>query len=101
MPKITGSSLHLAGAAAIAFATLAAPQVNAAEYPDHPIRAIIPYDPGGPTDLFARIFAPAMGKELHQTVIIENKPGGTGNLGMQIMTEGKTDRKSTRLNSSH
>lgn len=91
MPKLFGSLFHSACAAAVATAALAVTPAHAAEYPDHPIRAIIPYDPGGPTDLFARIFAPAMGKELHQTVIIENKPGGTGNLGMQIMTEGKTD----------
>jgi len=46
-----------------------------AEWPDHPIRWIVPFGPGGANDLIARVAAEAVSKRLGQPVIIENRPG--------------------------
>jgi tripartite-type tricarboxylate transporter receptor subunit TctC len=54
---------------------------NAAPWPDHPIIFVAPFSPGGSLDLIARLMSKAVGTELHQTVIIENRPGAGGMVG--------------------
>ncbi len=71
--------LHLAGAAA---AALAAPRIAAAQaYPARPVRVIVPFTPGGPTDLFARLIAPKLSEQMGQQFYIENVGGAGGNIG--------------------
>ena len=53
-----------------------------AEYPDHAIQSIIPFAPGGSSDLLGRIFSEALSKALGQNVIVANKPGAGANVGM-------------------
>ena len=65
----------------------------AQNFPNKPIRLIVPFAPGGSTDIIARSVGDALGRQLGQPVIVENKAGGGGSIG--------ADRKSTRLNSSH
>lgn len=60
-------------------------------YPSENIRFIIPYDAGGPTDVTARALAPCLGKELGQSVVPENVPGGSGAVGMQKLIGAKAD----------
>ncbi|MCA4904370.1 MAG: tripartite tricarboxylate transporter substrate binding protein [Rhodocyclaceae bacterium] len=50
-------------------------------YPAKPIRMIVPYVPGGPTDILGRSVAQAIGEALGQTVVIDNRPGAAGNVG--------------------
>ncbi len=54
----------------------------AAAYPDHPIHLLVPYPAGGPNDVIARLIADKLGNAFGQQVIVENRPGGSGNLAV-------------------
>lgn len=60
-------------------------------YPTRPVTIIVPYPPGGVADLTARPFAPALERALKQPVIIANKPGAAGAVGMQSVAVAKPD----------
>lgn len=64
---------------------------NAETYPSEPITLVIPYAAGGPTDLVARSLAPFFEQELGESVIPENRPGGSGALGMSTMIQAGPD----------
>jgi tripartite-type tricarboxylate transporter receptor subunit TctC len=83
--KITRTLAHAAQAAlggAALMACLAAPGLAQAEYPERPITMIVPFPPGGVADTVARPLAEALGRELKQPVVIENKGGAGGALGI-------------------
>ena len=72
--------LHLGFAAG---AVLAAPRsVRAQSYPDRPVRMIVPYAPGGPTDVITRLLAQRLTEHLARQFFVENVGGGGGNIGM-------------------
>ena len=71
-----------------------------AQYPDHVIKAIVPFPPGGGTDLFARLVSVPLGKALGESVVIENKGGADGNIGMDIVAKSKADGYTLLFNSS-
>ena len=50
-------------------------------FPEHPLRLIVPFPPGGSTDIVARVIAAKMGEGIGKTVIVDNKPGAAGNVG--------------------
>jgi len=62
-----------------------------AQYPDHPITMVVPFPPGGVADTVARPVADAMSRELKQPVVIENKPGAGGGIGMAQVAKAKPD----------
>src|SRR5882672_10267520 len=71
--------LFLAGAA---IASLAAPSsASAQSYPAHPVRAIVPFPPGGATDIVARPILQELSKRLGQQFLVENVPGASGDIG--------------------
>jgi tripartite-type tricarboxylate transporter receptor subunit TctC len=65
--------------------------VSAADYPDHAITMIVPFPPGGVADTVARPVAEAMGRNLQQPVVIENKAGAGGGIGMAQAAKAKAD----------
>src|SRR4051812_8281309 len=65
--------------------------VARAAYPDRPITFIVPFAAGGPTDIIARILATALSQTLGQTVIIDNRGGAAGNIGMGIAARATPD----------
>lgn len=65
--------------------------LHASEYPDRPIRLVVPYSAGGPTDGLARKLAEGMQRRLKQPVIVDNKPGGGSILGVDHVAKSKAD----------
>jgi len=76
---------------AIAALVLPASALAQAQYPDKPIRLIVPQAPGSATDTVARILAAELGPQLGQTVIVENKPGGALTIGIDIVAKSAPD----------
>src|SRR5277367_4350094 len=58
-----------------------AQSANVKNYPDHPVRVIVPWPPGGGTDIFARAISERLQQSLGQPFVVENRPGVAGNLG--------------------
>lgn len=81
------SLASLAGVCVLA-PTLVAAQ---ADYPNRPLTLVVPYPPGGSTDMIARDYADRMGKELSQTVIVENRPGAGTNIGSTTVARANPD----------
>lgn len=62
-----------------------------AQYPDKPVRLVVPFPPGGPTDVFARVLSSALAEQLGQQVVIENKGGAGGTVGTDLVAKAKPD----------
>lgn len=79
--------------ARMALATLAALAAGlaGAQFPDHPVTMVVPFPPGGVADTVARPVAEAMSRELKQPVVIENKAGAGGAIGMAHVAKAKPD----------
>jgi tripartite-type tricarboxylate transporter receptor subunit TctC len=71
-------------------AVLAAPAV-AADYPDHPIRMVVPFAPGGGTDVLGRIIAQRLQEQWGQAVVVENQPGASGGIGTKVAARAEPD----------
>jgi tripartite-type tricarboxylate transporter receptor subunit TctC len=80
--------LAAAAAAATCFAVSAA---QAADYPTHAVKWVVPYPPGGTTDTLARIVAQWLSEKMHQQFVIENKPGGGNNIGTEYVIRSDPD----------
>lgn len=87
MNRRTAGAALLGGALSAAFPALA----QAPAFPSKPIRIIVPYPAGGATDVSARLVAQRLGEELKQNVIVDNRPGASGNLGMMALVQSPAD----------
>lgn len=83
---------HWLALAASALALAAAtPALAQPEFPSKPIRLVVPFTPGGVTDTGARVVAERLGARLGQQVVIENRPGASGNIGTQSVATAAPD----------
>lgn len=77
----------LGGAAALCLSPWLPAWAQPGEWPTRAVRIIVPYPPGGSSDIIARIVAPRLADALKQTVVVENKPGANGNLGAGLVVQ--------------
>src|SRR5207302_1619096 len=90
MLRIGGATLALSMTIAPAMAQ-APREVDVTNYPNRPIRMVVPFPPGGPADLIARIVGQRMSEDWHASVVIENRPGGNTAIAAQAVARSPGD----------
>ncbi len=81
----------LARCAMLLIAAAAAPGAFAQSYPNKPIHLVVPFPPGGPTDIVARPLAQILGEGLKQQVIVDNRGGAGGSIGADVVAKSPAD----------
>jgi tripartite-type tricarboxylate transporter receptor subunit TctC len=76
---------------AVALALSLAQPLQAADYPDHPIRLIVPFAAGGGNDIVARLLQPQLEQELGQSIVIDNRPAASGTVGTEAVAHAQPD----------
>ena len=89
--EITRRALVHGAAASAALGLTPALAQNAGHWPDHPVRLVVPYPAGGSTDVLFRILAERLKDKLGQSVVVENKPGASGNIGIDQIAKSPPD----------
>jgi len=74
-----------------ALATMAASVSAQERYPDRPVTLIVPFAAGGPTDVIARVIAKGMQEQLQTAIVVENRSGAAGRLGVELLKKAKPD----------
>lgn len=92
--RVARNLVLIASAAVIPATTLAQ------AYPARPIRMVIAFPPGGPTDIVSRIFAQRLGEQMNQQVVVENRPGAGGNLAAEQIARSPADGYTLFYNTS-
>src|SRR5207244_11387121 len=70
-------------------------------YPSRPIRMLIPFAPGGASDFVGRIMQPRLGELLGQPIVVENRAGASGNIGVEAAARSAPEIGRAHVNSSH
>ena len=83
--------IHSRRAWCLLIACVAGVPALAQNFPTQPVRIVIPYAPGGGSDILARPMAPELTERLAQPVVIENKGGAAGNIGTQAAANAAAD----------
>jgi tripartite-type tricarboxylate transporter receptor subunit TctC len=92
--------MRLVPAIVCSLVTLLAGVAGAQGFPDHEVRLIVPFSPGGGTDIIARLLAQKLNERWNQTVIVENRTGANGNIGAQYVAKAKPDGYTILVSSS-
>jgi tripartite-type tricarboxylate transporter receptor subunit TctC len=83
--------------AAVVLGLMGADPANAQSFPERLIKIVVPYPPGGPADVAARLVAPPLSSKLGQSVIIENMPGAGGRTGAKAVAQAAPDGYTLQL----
>ena len=86
-----GRRLKSALIAGFIVAALGPTACGAAEFPTRPLRLVVPYSAGGPTDVVGRIVADYLARDLKQATFVENKPGAQGAIGSEAVARSDAD----------
>src|SRR5476649_2444687 len=78
-------------AACVVTALASLPALAQQDYPNRPIRLIVPFATAGVTDTSARVLADKLSRQMGQSVVVENRPGGSGNIGTQYVAASPPD----------
>ena len=90
--KLATISCGLAAAFLASAATVfAQPAESVNDYASRPVRMIVPFAPGGASDFIGRILQPKLGEALRQQVVIDNRAGASGNIGLQVAADSTPD----------
>jgi tripartite-type tricarboxylate transporter receptor subunit TctC len=82
---------HLHAVMVLSAAAVLVPAAHAQKYPERPIRVIVPFAPGGTSDLLGRVVGAKLGEALGQTVVIDNRGGAGGSLGAALAAQASAD----------
>ena len=82
---------HFVGLAAIAAPSLLSSRARAADWPTKPVKIVVPFTPGGSTDITARLVGNRLQEVWGQTVVVENKPGAGGNIAADMVAHSDAD----------
>jgi tripartite-type tricarboxylate transporter receptor subunit TctC len=82
---------HLAACAVAALAVAAPAGVSAQAYPSKAIRLILPFPPGGPTDIVGRLTGQKLAEQVGQSVVADSRPGASGNIGLELAAKAPPD----------
>jgi tripartite-type tricarboxylate transporter receptor subunit TctC len=85
------SRAALAGVAAACCLAASTAATAAQEFPDRPVRVIVPFPPFGSVDVVLRLIQPALAQRLGQSVVIDNRPGASGNIGAEAVAHSAPD----------
>jgi tripartite-type tricarboxylate transporter receptor subunit TctC len=85
------SAAILGAATALAVGALSSNTVIAQAYPAKAIRFVLPFPPGGPTDMLGRALAQKLAEQVGHPVVPENRPGAGGNLGLELAAKAPPD----------
>jgi tripartite-type tricarboxylate transporter receptor subunit TctC len=91
MPTAISRREWMGGIAALSGAALLPSAAAAQAYPQRPVKIIVPYPPGGGTDVFSRLLAAQMEREFGQTLVVDNRAGGGSTIGTQAVANATPD----------
>jgi tripartite-type tricarboxylate transporter receptor subunit TctC len=83
--------MRLIGLVLVALAAFGAPQAATQSFPSQPVRVVVPFPPGGGTDILVRLIQDKYSAKLGQPVVIDNRPGASGNIGAGFVAKSKPD----------
>ena len=92
-PETSMQSVRIGRRAAIVSIALAcsAASAQAADYPNRPVRLVVPFAAGGSSDTVSRLLAQKLGAAMGQSVVVENRPGAGGNIGAETVAKARPD----------
>ena len=90
MNSLFRTALSIA-ASALGMAATSYAQTASADWPNKPIRMVVTVPPGGSTDAVVRLLAPRLNEKLGQPVVVDNRPGAGGNIGLAIVAKAAPD----------
>lgn len=91
MRMLSSTPRLLAAALSVLVVLPATAQAQGTNFPARPLRLVLPFPPGGPTDMLGRALAARLGEQVGQPVTVDNRPGAGGNLGLELTSKAPPD----------